>query len=79
VVWDGRAPGIYETWEECKDQVEGFPGARYRAYPDLETATIAFRGDPAEDMALYRAMADHDCEGDKLCCISADTSRCDSC
>jgi ribonuclease HI len=59
VVWEGRAPGIYETWEECKDQVEGFPGAKYRAYPDAETATIAFRGDPNEDLGLYRAMAQH--------------------
>lgn len=59
VVWDGFAPGIYETWEECKAQVEGFPNARYRAYPDAETATIAFRGDPAEEMGLYRAMAQH--------------------
>jgi ribonuclease HI len=59
VVWDGRAPGIYETWEDCKDQVEGFPGARYRAYPDQDSATQAFRGNPADEMALYRAMATH--------------------
>lgn len=57
VVWTGRAPGIYDTWEECKAQVEGFPGARYRAYTDLEEATESFRefGD-GDDLALFRNM-----------------------
>ena len=32
VVWDGRAPGIYDSWEEARLQIEGFPNARYRAY-----------------------------------------------
>ncbi len=59
VVWEGYAPGIYETWEECKAQVEGFPNARYRAYPDLDSATIGFRGNPEDEMRLYKAMAQH--------------------
>lgn len=55
VVWNGYAPGIYDTWEECKAQVEGFPGARYKAYGDLEEATESFRdlGD-GDDLALFR-------------------------
>lgn len=59
VVWEGHAPGIYDSWEECKLQVEGFPGAKYRAYPDLDSATKAFRGDPAASMLLFRNMASH--------------------
>lgn len=57
VVWNGRAPGIYDTWEECQAQVDGFPGARYRAYSDLEEATESFRslGD-GDDLALFRNM-----------------------
>ena len=52
VVWEGRAPGIYDSWEECQMQVEGFPGAKFRSYPDLTSATNAFRGDPRQEMAL---------------------------
>ena len=43
VVWEGRAPGIYDSWEECKIQVENFPGAKYRSYPTQNEATEAFR------------------------------------
>lgn len=57
VVWDGRAPGIYDSWEEARQQIEGFPNARYRAYGSQEEATRAFRGDARQEMALYRQMA----------------------
>lgn len=42
VVWAGRIPGIYQTWEECSKQIHGFPGAKYRAFPNLEQAKMAF-------------------------------------
>ncbi|WP_448380231.1 ribonuclease H1 domain-containing protein [Gloeomargarita sp.] len=47
VVWQGRQPGVYPTWEHCRAQVEGFPGARYRSYPDRATAEQAFFGGSA--------------------------------
>lgn len=57
VVWDGRAPGIYDSWEECQQQVNEFPGARFKAFSTLEAATEAFRGAPGEHLGLFRAMA----------------------
>lgn len=42
VVWQGRAPGIYETWQECKEQIEGFPMAKYKGYTSLEQAQEAY-------------------------------------
>lgn len=57
VVWEGANPGIYDNWEECQEQVTGFPNAKFKAYNDLETATAAFRGNPSEQMGLFRAMA----------------------
>lgn len=57
VVWVGEHPGIYESWEECKLQVEGFPGARYKAFSTSEEAVEAFRGNPSEQMGLLRAIA----------------------
>ena len=57
VVWEGNAPGIYDTWEECQDQIKGYPGAKYKSFEDLETATEAFRGNPSEYTGLFKAMA----------------------
>ena len=41
VVWQGREPGIYLTWEECKAQVHGAEGARYKSFPTMEEAQRA--------------------------------------
>lgn len=42
VVWVGRYPGVYSSWEECEAQVKGFPGARFRSFGDRATALSAF-------------------------------------
>lgn len=34
----GRTPGIYMTWDECKSQVDKFPGAIYKSFKTLEEA-----------------------------------------
>ena len=34
----GRNKGIFYTWDECKAQVNGFPGARYKSFQSLEEA-----------------------------------------
>jgi len=57
VVWEGHSPGIYDSWEECKAQVDGYPSAKYRAFDSQESATKAFRGDPEEAAALLRSIA----------------------
>ena len=28
----GKTPGIYQTWDECKNQVDGFSGAEYKSF-----------------------------------------------
>ncbi len=38
VVWKGKKPGIYDTWEACQKQVEGISGAQYQAYNTIEEA-----------------------------------------
>ena len=42
VVWQGQRTGIFETWAECKAQVDGIPTARYKSFPTREEAEIAF-------------------------------------
>lgn len=59
VVWEGRVPGIYDSWEDCLEQVEGYPGAKYKSYSSQDAATEAFRGDPREQMAFARELLRH--------------------
>ena len=43
MVWEGRHPGVYEEWEDALEQVENFPGAKYKGYNTQEEAVGAFR------------------------------------
>lgn len=42
VVWDGFEPGIYKTWDECKQQTHGYPEAKFKAFESLAQAQEAF-------------------------------------
>ena len=50
VVWRGRVPGVYATWEEARAQVHGFSGARCRAFKDRAQAEAAFAAGPEADL-----------------------------
>lgn len=41
VVWDGKTPGIYASWNECKRQTDGYPGAKYKGFATREEAEKA--------------------------------------
>lgn len=56
VVWVGDQPGIYDSWEECKLQVERFPNAKYKSFATKEEAVAAFRGDTSQQMDLLRSI-----------------------
>ena len=43
VVWKGKKPGIYSSWNVCKRQIDGFEGAQYKSFASLEDAEIAFK------------------------------------
>jgi len=32
VVWEGKEPGVYNSWDECKHQIHGFAGALYKGF-----------------------------------------------
>lgn len=46
VVWQGRTPGIYDSWEACEAQVKGADGARYKGFATLLEAQQAFTASP---------------------------------
>ena len=34
----GRHPGIYNSWDDCKKQVNGYSGAEFKSFKSLEDA-----------------------------------------
>lgn len=43
VVFKGRNPGVYDDWDDAREEVEGFEGALYKGFSTSEEATEAFR------------------------------------
>jgi len=48
VVWEGAEKGIYTSWEDCRQRVEGFTGAKYKGFVSLEEARVAFSISPQQ-------------------------------
>lgn len=48
VVWKGKKPGIYETWEDCKAAISGVKGAEYKSFATFELAKKAYNGNYAD-------------------------------
>lgn len=42
-VRNGRIPGIYRTWDECKARVDGYSGAEYKSFT-TEAEALEFMG-----------------------------------
>ncbi|HPZ29791.1 MAG TPA: ribonuclease H family protein [Defluviitoga sp.] len=40
----GRKTGIFETWEECKNQVYGFPNSEFKSFKTKEEAVAFLTG-----------------------------------
>jgi len=43
VVWRGKKPGIYTSWQVCKRQIDGFEKAAYKSFSTLAQAELAFK------------------------------------
>lgn len=50
----GKEPGIYNTWEECREQTAGFSGAIYKSFPTA--------GEAAAFMGWTKTLADNEAE-----------------
>ncbi len=42
VVWKGKRPGIYTTWDDCKAMISGHKGAQYKSFKTFAEAKKAF-------------------------------------
>ncbi|RXG33066.1 ribonuclease H1 domain-containing protein [Leeuwenhoekiella marinoflava] len=45
VVWQGKKPGIYTSWKECKAMIDGFAGAQYKSFLSFAEAKTAYNKD----------------------------------
>ena len=36
----GKKPGVYESWDDCKENVDGFPNAKYKTFASKDAADI---------------------------------------
>jgi ribonuclease HI len=42
VVWQGRTCGVFDNWNDCKVQVDGFEDAKYKSFETKQEAEKAF-------------------------------------
>lgn len=47
-VWVGKQLGVYNSWEECEEQVKGAEGAKYKSFDSREEAEKALWEDPSK-------------------------------
>lgn len=47
-VKSGLTPGVYNTWDECKRQVHGVPGAVFKSFPTRQAAEDYVAGNNVE-------------------------------
>ena len=59
VVWKGIEPGVYDTWSECKQQIEGFENARYKSFKTQAQAIDAYRSDYRKYISSKKTVERH--------------------
>ena len=50
----GKNPGIYTSWDECKENVHGFGGAEYKSFPTLSEAESFMMGGKSDNSTAVR-------------------------
>lgn len=48
VVWKGRQNGVFESWEECSAQINGYAGAVYKSFNTRQLAEAAYKSNSNE-------------------------------
>ena len=46
VVWQGRKPGVYDSWDEAKAQTDGFAKPLFKSFDNKPAALKAFKDKP---------------------------------
>lgn len=59
VVWAGWDTGVFDSWEDAQQQINGFKGARFKSFDSQAAAINAYRGDPSEYIGVIRKIFTH--------------------
>ena len=46
----GKKPGVYRTWDECKEQTSGYPGVEFKGFNDEEAALNYLEEEKEEEL-----------------------------
>lgn len=57
-VKQGKSTGIFQTWEECKASVDGYPGAEYRGFAAKTEAEAYLAGEGNFETGAYLSSAE---------------------
>ncbi|MDX1470742.1 MAG: ribonuclease H family protein [Flavobacteriaceae bacterium] len=44
-VWQGKHPGVFDNWDDCKAQIKDFKGAIYKSFDSFKEAKAAYKED----------------------------------
>lgn len=55
-VKNGRIPGIYSSWDEAREQVEGFTGASFKSFKTKEQAIAFINGEEEKSEYLHEGL-----------------------
>jgi ribonuclease HI len=53
VVWEGRTPGVYSSWDTCKKNIEGFAAAKYKSFTSKAEADTAFKSHYSNHISAF--------------------------
>lgn len=56
-VKEGKVPGIYTTWDECKENVNKVPGAVYKSFKTMEEAEAFLKEDSQKEIYNINAVS----------------------
>ena len=42
VVWKGKNPGVYDSWQKCQGEIKNIKGARFKSFDDIKKADNAY-------------------------------------
>lgn len=60
-VVEGRTPGIYLTWEDCKAQIDHFSGAVYKSFESITEAESFIQGIKQKNTVVKPEEVEEDC------------------
>ena len=72
VVWKGNNPGVYKSWEKCREEIKNIKGALFKSFGDIEEAHKAY--EMGYDEYKKNSVKDHVLEGPELNSISVDAA-----